>query len=153
MPDEGLLEHVFEASRFVEQAERVAVESRAVAGDDHREGASVTEPRRPIGALLLPGSGAEGRLPVDPGGPATVAAWLLADTPGVRSAHSRVVRERGRIVVVFRAVAEPHANLDDIAEAADAVTAELRTVLDRDDIAVRLALTVAARRHAISRVD
>lgn len=110
-------------------------------------------PRRPVGALLLPGSGRAGRLLLDPGGPATVAAAVLAETPGVRSAHGRVVRERGRIVVALTAVAEPHANLDDIAEAADAVSTGLRTVLDRDDIAARVTFTVAARRHSISRVD
>ncbi|WP_430785265.1 hypothetical protein [Actinoplanes sp. G11-F43] len=110
-------------------------------------------PRRPVGALLLPGSDRDGRLLLDPGGPAGIAATVLADTPGVRSAHGRVVRERGRIVVVLTAVAEPHADLDDIAGAADAVTADLRTVLDRDDVVARVTVTVAARRRSISRVD
>lgn len=110
-------------------------------------------PRPAIGALLLPGSGQPGRLLLDPRGPAALAAEILAETPGVRSAHGRVLRDRGQIVVVINAVAEPHANLDDIADAADAVTADLHTVLDRDDVTARVNLAVAGKRRALPRVS
>ncbi|MFC4071790.1 hypothetical protein [Actinoplanes subglobosus] len=110
-------------------------------------------PRPTIAALLLPGSGQPGRLLLDPRGPATLAAEILAETPGVRSAHGRVLRDRGQIVVVINAVAEPHANLDDIADAADAVTADLHAVLDRDDVTARVNLAVAGKRRALPRVS
>ncbi|MBB4693095.1 hypothetical protein [Paractinoplanes abujensis] len=50
------------------------------------------------------------------------------------------------------AVVEPHADLDDIARAADMVATDLRAVLGRDDMTARFTLSVAARRRALARV-
>src|SRR5918994_94451 len=58
-------------------------------------------PRRGVGMLVLPGSGKAGRLLVDPAGPANAAADTLAETPGIRSANGKVLRDRGELIVAI----------------------------------------------------
>ncbi|WP_035858046.1 hypothetical protein [Cryptosporangium arvum] len=109
-------------------------------------------PVRGVGALLLTGSDGNGRLALAPAGSADSAASMFAETPGVRSARARVVRERGTTVVDLTATLEPHADLAEVALAADAVAADLQDVLGRDDVAARVDLTVAGNRRALPRV-
>lgn len=106
-------------------------------------------PRRGVGMLILPGSGKTGRLLVDPAGPASAAADTLADTPGIRDARGTVIRDRGELIVAIIAKVDPSADLNEVAAAADTVTADLSTVLARDDARARVQLTVA--RHDRSR--
>ncbi|GAA0228730.1 hypothetical protein [Cryptosporangium japonicum] len=109
-------------------------------------------PRRGVGALLLSGSDRSGRLVLSPAGPADTAASVFAETPGVRSARGHVVHERGATVVDLTATLEPHADLTDVVTASDAVAADLRTVLGRDDVTTRINLTVAGHRRSLPRV-
>lgn len=109
-------------------------------------------PRRGVGVLSLPGSAREGRLLVDPAGAASTAADVLGDTPGVRSSSSRVLRDRGQLVVELKAVVEPTADLTSVVAATDAVSADLQQVLGRDDARARVRLAVARRARKASRV-
>lgn len=109
-------------------------------------------PRRGVGMLSLPGSAREGRLLVDPAGAASTAADVLGDTPGVRSSSSRVLRDRGQLVVELKAVVEPTADLTSVVAATDAVSADLQQVLGRDDARARVRLAVARRARKASRV-
>lgn len=109
-------------------------------------------PRRGVGMLVLPGSGRSGRLLVDPSGPAAMAAELLAEAPGIRSTRSRVLRDRGELVVAITGTIDPRADLADVIAASDAVAAELRTVLGRDDARARIQLSVARRGRPRPRV-
>ncbi len=109
-------------------------------------------PRRGVGMLVLPGSGKTGRLLIDPSGPAATAAEVLADTPGIRTAHSRVHRDRGQLVVALTATMDPRADLTEIINATDAVATDLQTVLGRDDARARVLLSVARRARTQPRV-
>ena len=109
-------------------------------------------PRRSVGLLTLPGSGKAGRLRVDPSGPAATAADILADTPGIRTAHSRVQRDRGQLVIALSATMDPRADLGEVVAATDAVATDLNAVLGRDDARARVLLAVARRAKAPSRV-
>jgi hypothetical protein len=51
--------------------------------------------------LVLPGSGKSGRLLVDPASTASTGAEVLADNPGIRSAHSKALHDRGELVVAL----------------------------------------------------
>ncbi|WP_045741945.1 hypothetical protein [Actinoplanes rectilineatus] len=109
-------------------------------------------PRRGAGLLVLPGSGASGRLLLDPAGTAGAAAEALADTPGFRSAHGRILHDRGELVVALTGTVDPRADLTTIVAAADSVAATLRAVLGRDDARARVRLSVARRARAQARV-
>jgi hypothetical protein len=109
-------------------------------------------PRRGVGLLVLPGSGRAGRLLVDPGSLAGTAADVLADSPGIRSAHSKVTRERGELVVTLTGTIDPRADLGEVVSATDAVATQLRAVLGRDDARARIRLTVARRARTQPRV-
>ena len=109
-------------------------------------------PRRSINSLVLPGSGRSGRLVVDPAGPADTAAEVLADTPGIRTAHSKVRHDRGQLVVALTATMDPRADLSEIITAADAVATDLQAVLGRDDARARILLSVARRGRTQPRV-
>lgn len=109
-------------------------------------------PRRGVGLLVLPGSGKAGRLRVDPAGPATTAAEVLADTPGMRSVHSSVRRDRGQLIVGLNATMDPRADLAEVIAATDAVATDLNAVLGRDDARARILLSVARRAKTQSRV-
>ncbi|MGL5930993.1 MAG: hypothetical protein ACRCY8_18835 [Dermatophilaceae bacterium] len=105
-----------------------------------------------VGALRLPGSGPHGRLTADTGSVARAAGEVLAATPGVRSARGGVDRDRGRLVARLRATIEPEADLATVAAASDRVAADLRTVLQRDDIRCRVDLRVAQHGRNLPRV-
>ena len=109
-------------------------------------------PRRGVGMLVLPGSGKTGRLLVDPTGPAGAAADTLADTPGIRNAHAKVLRDRGELVVAITGTVDPSADLSEVAAAADAVTTDLQTVLGRDDARARVRFSVARHDRDRARV-
>lgn len=109
-------------------------------------------PHRGVGMLALPGSGKEGRLLIDPAGAASTAADVLGETPGVRSSSSRVLRDRGQLVVELKATVEPTADLTSVVTATDAVSADLQQVLGRDDARARVRLAVARRARNTSRV-
>lgn len=105
-------------------------------------------PRTGAGMLVLPGSNRTGRLLVDPATIAGAAAQVLADTPGIRSAHGRVLRDRGELVVAITGTVDSRADLGEIVDAVDAVAATVKRVLGRDDARARIRLSVA--RHASS---
>ena len=109
-------------------------------------------PRRGAGTLVLPGSGKAGRLLADPAGIATTAAEVLADTPGIRSVHGRVIRDRGKLIVGLTGTIDPRGDLKEVVAAIDAVATDLRAVVGRDDIRARIQLSVARRPRARPRV-
>ena len=109
-------------------------------------------PRRGVGELSLRGSGREGRLSVDPAGVAGTAADVLAETPGVRSAAGRVLRDRGQVVVALKATVEPCADLRAVVHATDEVATDLAQVLGRNDVRARVQLAVARRARQTTRV-
>jgi hypothetical protein len=80
-------------------------------------------PARGVGMLVLPGSDRAGRLLVDPGSPAGV----LAGTPGIRSAHSKVVRDRGELVVALTGTIDPRADLTEEPDLRQLLTAPADT--------------------------
>ncbi len=109
-------------------------------------------PRRRAGLLVLPGSNRAGRLRVDPTGPASTAADILADTPGVRAVHSSAHRERGQLIIEMHTTMDPRADLSEVIAATDAIATDLNAVLGRDDLQARVLLTVARRAKAQPRV-
>ncbi|MFI5493628.1 hypothetical protein [Actinoplanes sp. NPDC051859] len=110
-------------------------------------------PRRSVGMLTLPGSSGSGRLLLDPAGPATAAAEVLADTVGVRSTQGKVIRDRGQLVVELTATVDPAADLATVISAADDVTADLDCVLGREDAHARVRLSVARTHRTQRRVE
>ena len=107
--------------------------------------------RPTVSRLHLSGSGAGGRLGVHAGQVAGAAADALEDTIGVRSARGTVVRDRGQLVARLTATIEPDADLGVVARQADLVSAQLREVLDRDDVRCSVEIRVAARSRGIAR--
>lgn len=110
-------------------------------------------PRRGTDRLQLPGTSADGRLRAASDPVARAAAEVLAATPGVRSAHGTVLRERGRVVATLSVLVEPGARLDELCAAADEVTAGLRQVLDRPDLQCSVRLKFARRGRRMPRVS
>ena len=108
-------------------------------------------PRAGVGPLVLPGSDRSGRLLIDPASAAGAAAEALAETLGIRSAHSKVLRDRGELVVRLAGTMEPHADLTEVVAAADGIAADLRAVLGREDARARVQLSVARRPRAQGR--
>lgn len=103
--------------------------------------------------LNLTGSGAAGKLGVDGSKVAGAAADAFADTLGVRSAKGRVNRDRGQIVAEINATIEPEADLAQVAEQADLVSAQLAHVLGRGDLRCSVQLTVARNGRSLDRVS
>lgn len=108
--------------------------------------------RPTVSRLHLTGSGAGGRLDVGASKVAGAAADALGDTIGVRSTRGTVVRDRGQLVARLTATLEPDADLGAVARQADLVSAQLRQVLDRDDVRCSVELRVAARGPGLARV-
>ena len=108
--------------------------------------------RPTVSRLHLTGSGSGGRLDARAAKVAGAAADALADTIGVRSARGTVVRDRGQLVARLTATLEPDADLGVVARQADLVSAQLRQVLDRDDVRCSVELRVAARGGRMPRV-
>ena len=109
-------------------------------------------PRRSTGPLRLAGSDRSGALAVDGSSAAAVAADVLTETPGVRSASGRVVSDRGQLVAEIDVTAEPDADLAEVAAAVDATGAQLAQVIGRDDLRGRVTVHVARRQRRGSRV-
>lgn len=109
-------------------------------------------PRRSTGPLRLDGSGKDGALRLDGDSAADVAAEVLAETPGVRSASGRVLRDRGEQIAQLDVTAEPTADLALLGREIDRVSAELRSVIGRDDLRGRVRVHVARRAKDQSRV-
>lgn len=110
-------------------------------------------PQRAVGPLLLAGSSPAGRLTADTSAVVTAAGEVFAETPGVRSVHSRMMRDRGQRVVHFRTVIEPDADLDLISTAADAIASDISMLTARPDLVCRINLRVAAHARAQTRVS
>lgn len=105
-----------------------------------------------VSRVRLPGTGPHGRLTADVKSVAHVAAQVLQGTEGVRSARGTIGRERGQVVARFTATIEPQADLGLIADAADALSTDLKTVLQRDDLHCTVNLRVARRGRQLPRV-
>lgn len=109
-------------------------------------------PSRGVSQLKLPGSTSQGTLLAQVRPVAAAAAEALEQTPGVRSAKGSIREERGQLVARLNATVEQQADLAAVAAAADRVSAQLAQVLQRDDLACQVNLTVARRDHAPARV-
>jgi hypothetical protein len=110
-------------------------------------------PRTHVGALRLPGSGSHGRLSVDGDSAVAVAADVLADVRGVRSATGRLKQTRGQILAEMSVTAGPGTDLAQLSAQIDAVSADLAQVLGRDDVRARVRVRIARRDQALSRVN
>lgn len=106
-----------------------------------------------IGRMALPGSNKEGRLTADARPVAKAAGEALGQVRGVRSSRATISHDRGQIVARLTATVDPDADLHLVAGAADQVSAELRQVLGREDIACRVQLKVSSRSSSLSRVE
>ncbi len=93
----------------------------------------------------LPGTSREGHLSIDVKAAASAAADALAQTPGVRHASGKAVRQRGQLVVDLRATIDSDAELREVADSADRVSSELAQVLERPDIYCRVRVGVSPR--------
>jgi len=109
-------------------------------------------PNPAVSQLRLPGSNPQGQLHVSTGPVAAQAADLLAQTAGVRTARGTITRDRGELFARLNATIEPEADLRAVAAAADCVSAELRSVLQREDLRCQVRLRVAARGRSLPRV-
>jgi hypothetical protein len=109
-------------------------------------------PKRGVSHLYLPGSGPEGRLLVAANSVVDAAASALAQAPGVRSARGRIDQDRGEIVARLDATIERGADLRAVASAADAVTSDLRSALERRDLNSRVQLRTAGGNRPLPRV-
>ncbi|SDS50282.1 hypothetical protein SAMN04488570_2022 [Nocardioides scoriae] len=107
--------------------------------------------RPTVSKLHLKGSGSQGRLDVAGSKVAGAAASALADTIGVRSARGTVVRDRGQLVAKLTAVIEPEADLRVVARQADIVSAQLRQVLEREDVRCSVEIRVATFARSLAR--
>ena len=110
-------------------------------------------PGRGISQLTLPGSTPAGRLLAQVRPVANAAAEALEHTPGVRSASATIREERGQLIARLNATIEQQADLHAVAAAADHVSANLASVLQRDDMHCQVNLAVAHRNRSQSRVD
>lgn len=109
-------------------------------------------PQRGVGDLRLPGSGSTGQLRAQAKQVAAAAADQLEATPGIRSASGSIQHERGQLVAKLGALVEPDADLAAVSRACDRVSAELATVLERDDLHCQVNLRVAGRGRSEPRV-
>ncbi len=109
-------------------------------------------PRRGVGELSLKGSDKSGRLLIDPAGAAATAADVLAETPGIRSASSRVVRDRGQLVVAVKATRRTRRRPAVGGHRHRRRRDRPGSVLGRDDARARVQLSVARRARHRTRV-
>ena len=70
----------------------------------------------------------------------------------VRSVRGTINRDRGQLVARLTATIEPQADLATVGAAADAVSADLKKVLAREDLRCQVNLRVAHRGRRLSRV-
>lgn len=95
--------------------------------------------------VSVPGSGKSGQLSLDAKAAASAAADVLADSPGVRQARGKAVRQRGQLLLDLRATVDADADLAEISRSADRVSSELAQVFERPDIHCRMRVDVASR--------
>ncbi len=105
-----------------------------------------------VGQVRLPGTSKQGRLTAQVKPVAQAAAEVLDTTEGVRSVRGTINRDRGQLVARLSATIEPESDLATIAAAADAVSADLKKVLEREDLRCLVTLRVARRGRQLSRV-
>ncbi len=110
-------------------------------------------PRNHVGALRLPGSGSRGRYSLDGGSAVSVAADVLSDLRGVRSASGRLKQTRGQVVAEMSVTAGPTTDLAELSGSIDAVSADLAQVLSRDDVRARVRVKIARHDERTSRVS
>lgn len=99
-------------------------------------------PDRGVSQLVLAGSDTTGRLVVDASSVVSAAAQQLERTEGVTGVRGLIQRDRGQLVARFNTSLDRRADLHVVARAADEVTAQLRTVLQRDDVVGSVRLRV-----------
>ncbi len=109
--------------------------------------------RHTIGETRLSGSSTAGKLTVDLNALAAAAADAVLDTPGVRSANSKAITDRGRRTVQLTITIEPTADLPTITAATDHVCHDLARALRGPDIATRIHLHTARTTHSGPRVS
>jgi len=100
-------------------------------------------PRRRLGEIRLPGSGAAGILRANTNAVAAAAADSLAAAGGVRSATGRAFTDRGRPTIALTATLDPMADLGLAREAAQQARDEIAQALDGAELATRIHLHVA----------
>lgn len=110
-------------------------------------------PHQGVKRLTLPGSGRTGRLQVQTDAVTDAASRVMQSAPGIRSARSHTVTDRGQLVTVFDVTIEQDADLAAVAALGDATAADLRTALGRDDVTCRVNLKPALRQKALPRVS
>lgn len=108
---------------------------------------------RGVGQVRLPGTGKKGRLTAQVKSVAQAAADVLENTEGVRSTRGTINRDRGQLTARLTATIEPTADLRAVTEAADQVAADLKHVLQRDDLHCLISLRVANRGRPLTRVN
>lgn len=107
---------------------------------------------RGVGQVRLPGTGKQGRLTAQVKPVAQAASDVLQTADGVRSVRGTINRDRGQLVARLTATIEPQADLATVTAAADAVSADLKKVLEREDLHCLVNLRVARRGRHMSRV-
>ncbi|PWJ52796.1 hypothetical protein SAMN06264364_11748 [Quadrisphaera granulorum] len=109
-------------------------------------------PHRGADALRLPGSSAAGALALDGDAAVAVAAQVIAEVPGVRSASGRMVSERGQLIAEMNVVADPEVDLVELDAAVVEVSRDLATVLSRSDVRGRVHVSIARSSKGLARV-
>ncbi len=99
-------------------------------------------PRRKLGQVRLPGSGAAGILRADTTAVAGAAAESLAAADGVQSASGRSFTDRGRPTIALTATVDPMADLAVVRDGAARVRGEITQALDGAELATRIHLHV-----------
>ncbi|MEH3078653.1 MAG: hypothetical protein PGN11_18655 [Quadrisphaera sp.] len=109
-------------------------------------------PHRGADPLRLPGSSAAGALTLDGGAAVAVAAQVIAEVPGVRSASGKMVSERGQLIAELDVVADPEVDLVELDHAMVSASADLNAVLSRSDVRGRVHVAIARRSQGLTRV-
>ncbi|MBC3760108.1 hypothetical protein H7K62_00210 [Quadrisphaera sp. RL12-1S] len=109
-------------------------------------------PHRGADPVRLPGSSAAGTLVLDGDAAVAVAAQVISEVPGVRSASGKMVSERGQLIAELDVVADPEVDLVALDHAMVAASADLNTVLSRADVRGRVHVAIARRSKGLTRV-
>jgi hypothetical protein len=109
-------------------------------------------PHRGADPLRLPGSSSQGTLTLDGDAAVAVAAQVIAEVPGVRSASGKMVSERGQLIAELDVTADPEVDLVELDQAMVAASADLNTVLSRSDVRGRVHVAIARRSKGLTRV-
>ncbi|MGQ7294914.1 hypothetical protein [Quadrisphaera sp. KR29] len=109
-------------------------------------------PHRGADALRLPGSSPAGTLWLDGDAAVAVAAQVISEVPGVRSASGKMVSERGQLIAELDVTADPEVDLVELDHAMSTASADLATVLSRSDVRGRVHVRIARRSKGLARV-